>query len=363
MVENSDIQFNVITYWHGKTQTLPIVVYVRKELERVARFCGKSYPEEIFMGADNDYLHTHIGSGMILAQIKEALDLGFSLQKSIDIFGLHDVPEIIKGDEAVLDKERTEIGNEVDVFTAAARLLTQAGVELFREFEEARLFMYAKDRQKAPTPEGVVENVVDLVEGNTTFFEIISGYACSGGTLDVSELVEMGEGYFAQVYEQFREALELLPDSPAHQYAKKLAVRFLDQQVEYIELVKSEIESRNEEQRLLRHHIFGLMGSVAGFVNTMCPKRGEDFEILLNCYFGARTAGRVDCRMDNIVRKHLKVLRQAGVSEENIRKAFRLATLDTQRMGMDKPPEFAGLLEPSVRECFAEKLMERFLED
>jgi hypothetical protein len=224
------------------------------------------YPAEIFAGADSVFDHVSNSIGMAFAQVEPPEASRFSIEKLTQTLASHDTPELIAGDHPVLlDQAGTVIVN----FTEARKIMDRKEYRRFLDFEQAHTWLEATPEEqvalKAPRAEAVVANIIDLVQGNSTYFEIISHYRAEHldqlMTPQLEQLLSRGTQYFTNKQNTYLQALGSLPAGPQYDYARRISQQFLDQQEEFIPLSVNEIRTNSNALRWLRFGIISLLGS------------------------------------------------------------------------------------------------------
>jgi len=99
-------------------------------------------------------------------------------QEIVRILYVHDVHESIVGDIGVLGSKRLSFKKEVE---AAAKVLDPDDLWRFYDFRLAEAFFDSSEFQclpvgEFPTPEAMVARTIDIIEGNRTYFKLLSEY-------------------------------------------------------------------------------------------------------------------------------------------------------------------------------------------
>jgi len=339
------------------------VLHVRGALERVVRFFDPSettYPPDIFEGADTVFQHTLNCLGLALAQVSPPDDSHFSLEHLLHILQEHDVAELYEGDTPVLLPASVR---HADGNTTAHKDLSPEQLE----FEQARVFIYEQNYTEIPSPEGVVANVVDLVEGNMTFFEILSHYVQvrHNGvvTPDIERLVVMGEVYFVQIQALFLLALQQLPESPSYVYAKNSALDFLNQQEEAIQFIKIEIMNKSPILRDIRRSTVFVLGSISAHMaaGIIHPEvEGQSIETLLNLYVDGVRAGKISPDLIRRMMLDIQTAITGATHPELTIGALQFGLLEAQRNILNKPISLSELSDPKRRRELAKKMFDMF---
>ncbi|HEC64845.1 MAG TPA: HD domain-containing protein [bacterium] len=227
----------------------------------IVRFYDPSYPESIFYRTGYDYGEVEFFPlDTVLTHTVRAAELAMrifrncrneiDLPKLIKTILVHDLPELMVSDTPALSGQSMP---ELHVENEAAKgLLDPNDYNLFLEFQSSRQYLEGKDIQY--TPEGLIANCLDLLDGNNIFmFALLeTNLAWKQNGIDCAQLMIQGWEYYKATSQMYSQRI-LHTTNPA----LKRALELFD---EYEQIIKGKVEElhkRSLEDYIAHQGMFG----------------------------------------------------------------------------------------------------------
>jgi len=147
-----------------------------RQMRGIFRFVDAKYPPGIF--DDNDALHTK----RLVAMAEGTMGIkGVSLERLTRMLWIHDIPELEAGDIIAPVKAQNSSAVAEQERRSAVRLLKPDDLALFDDFNQAGRFLKEDDcPSEGVSPEGLVANVMDKIDGNMYFHFALARWVSAG---------------------------------------------------------------------------------------------------------------------------------------------------------------------------------------
>lgn len=357
----------------GRDKSYPLKdsdLWIDPRLASVIRFVGTPYPIEIFGGdnADSVLAHTFGAIGLVESLIPSNQN-GISPFVIQQILSAHDYIEIYFGDQPVLNTTNEEEEAETDVLDKLEEyfdLVNQR--DYFKQFELARRFIYGEiGNPPNVRVEAYLANLFDFIDGNTTFFELISSYVHNDGQLPnrkvsdetINGLLIKGNEYTEIVIQRFSMLIQRLPNDMKHRRLKTHIHHILNDHSEFVGHIVREIRMREPRLRELRR-LTVLLIMMQAPADDPPPNwgfpRSRTLTGLRKKFIRMIQSGRIvtPCftMFNNQIFKCLETIDENVVAE-----TIKFGLLSAHRQLVSKPRTLLGLMNPEKRHSLAYELL------